>query len=205
VSEPLARPFPHQFPLIRQLLNFTSVLIISGEALIHLLPEKWAGQGNWIPLEEIALKSECVKPISEEIGGQDAERNFITTTMELPPRQLILVEKVFHCLAYIRALSRPEACIGIHSPLNGEAYLIPPRAWGNLWIYGMDLLLTGWLTHEDFRRKARVLNAGAYTFQVACTRMKTLLVPLVELNPLAGLFDKVRKWETAKDQPNSSS
>jgi hypothetical protein len=174
-------------------------------ALIHILPEAWARPGNWISLERLALKSECGKPITVEIGGQDTGRNFITSMLELPPRQRIWVDKSYHSLAYLRAQRSPEARIGIHCPLHGEPYLIPAHAWGNLWVYGMDILFTGWLTHEEFRRKARVLNAGARTLQMDRTRIKNLLVPVSGLNPLGRLLDKVRRWEAEKPRPTPSS
>ncbi len=174
-------------------------------SLIHLLPEAWARPGDWILLEKLALKSECGTPILVEIGGQDAERNFINATLELPPRQRMLMEKDFHSLAYVNVHCKPAARIGIHSPLRGEPYLIPTHAWGNLWIYGLDILFTGWLTHEDFRRKATVLNAGVHTFQFDRTRLKNLSVPVGELNPLGKLLEKVRLWEAERLLPNPSS
>jgi hypothetical protein len=173
--------------------------------LVHLLPETWARPVSWITLQKLALKSECGAPVGVEIGGQDGGRNFITARLELSPRQRMLVDLDFHSLAYIHAASQPEARIGIHSPLRGEPYLIPAHAWGNIWIYGMEIILTGWLTHEAFRRKARVLNAGARTFQMEQTREKNLLVPVRDLNPLGRLLEKVRQWEAEKVLPNPSS
>jgi hypothetical protein len=173
--------------------------------LIHPLPEVWAKPRNWVPIEELALKSECETPITVEAGGQDAGHNFITTTLELPPKQRMLVEKDFHSLAYLHVHSRPEARIGIHSPRHGEAYIISPYAWSNLWIYGKEIILTGWLTHEVYRRKARVLNAGAHTFQYHHTGMKNLMVLIRELNPLGRLLEKVRLWEAEKSRINPSS
>jgi hypothetical protein len=58
----------------------------------------------------------------------------------------------------------------------------------------MDIMLTGWLTHEEYQRKAKVLNAGMRTLQYDSTRIKNLLVPMVELNPLLPLFNRVRVW-----------
>jgi hypothetical protein len=162
--------------------------------LIYSLPEDWARPANWLPLEKLALKSDCEAPITVEIGGQDAERNITTAALELPPRQRVTVEQVFCSLAYVHARSRPEARIGIHSPLRGEATIVPAHAWGNIWVYGMDILLTGWLTHEEYRRKAKVLNAGMRTLQYDRTRVKNLLVPMAELNPLVPLFTRVRAW-----------
>lgn len=173
--------------------------------LIHLLPQNWAMPVNWIPFENLAMKSECGTPVTVDVGGQDAGRNFITTTLELLPGQRKFVENAFHSLAYIRARRRPEARIGIHSPLHGEPYLIPAHAWSNLWVYGMDIILTGWLTHEEYRRKAKVVDPGARTLLMDQTRLKNLFVPIGELNPLGRLLEKVRRWEAERTRPNPSS
>jgi hypothetical protein len=171
--------------------------------LVHPLPDEWRLPAHWIPLEELALKNECEAPISVEIGGQNADREFVTAALELPPKKRLPVEQVFYSLAYIHVARRPEARIGIHSPTRavvpvpargGEAYLIPPHAWGNIWFYGMDILFTGWLSHEEYRRKAKVLNAGMRTLQYDRTRVKNLLVPVAQLNPIMPLFERVRAW-----------
>jgi hypothetical protein len=128
----------------------------------------------------------------------DVERKFVTATVELPPRTRVPVEQTFYSLAYVHAARRPEARIGLHSLVRGEPYLISAHEWGNVWVYGMDILLTGWLTHEEYRRKASVLKAGMRTFQYDRTRAKNLLVPISELNPLGELFEKVRAWEAGK-------
>jgi hypothetical protein len=166
--------------------------------LIHPMTDDWARPKLWLPLEKLTLKSECEQPITVEIGGQDAGRNFITAPLELPPRTRVPVEQTFHSLAYVHARRRPEVRIGIHSPVRGEPYLIPSYEWGNIWIYGMDIWLTGWLTREDFRRKARVLPAGSPTFQSARTHTKNLAVPMAELNPCGPLFRRVKEWAAEK-------
>ena len=161
--------------------------------LIHPLADAWARPANWIPLEKLALKSECEAPITVEIGGQNAEREFVTARLELPPKKRMVVEQTFYSLAYIHAAHKTEASprafspaarIGLHSPVRGEAYIVPAHEWGNIWVYGTDILLTGYLTHEEYRRRASILNAGMPTFQYAHTRTKNLLVPVAELNPL---------------------
>lgn len=166
--------------------------------LIHLLPEDWARPKLWLPLEKLALKSECEQPITIEIGGQDAERNFVTATLELPTKRRVAVEQAFCSLAYIHARRRPEVRIGIHSPMRGEPHLVQPHEWGNIWVYGLSILLTGYLTHEEFRRRASLLPVGSRVFQYARTRTKNLSVPITELQPLGNLFERVREWEAGK-------
>ena len=57
---------------------------------------------------------------------------------------------------------------------------------------------TGYLTHEEYRRKAHVLPAGSRVFQYDQTRTKNLAVPVSELQPLAALFEKVKAWEAVR-------
>jgi hypothetical protein len=170
--------------------------------LIHPLPDDWRRPSNWLSLDELALKSECETPISVEIGGQNAGREFIIAKLDLPPKKRVLVEQSFHSLAYIHAAHRPDARIGLHSSTRGEAIIVPAEAWGNIWVYGMDILMIGWLSYEEFRRKAKVLNAGMRTMQYDRTRVKNLLVPMEELNPLRPLFERARAWAVAHKTKN---
>lgn len=163
--------------------------------LIHPMPDAWARPVGWIPLEKLALKSECDQPITVELGGQDGERRFVTRTLDLPPRTRLPFPEEWYTVAYAHADRRPEARIGLHSPQRGVPHLIQPMDWGNIWIYGMDIFLVGWISREDFRRKAYVLNAGMPTFQYARTRTKNLAVSSAELEPLSPLLERVRKWK----------
>ncbi len=160
--------------------------------LIHPLPGEWSKPGPWLPLEGLAFKSECLRPVRLEIGGQDAERNFVTASLELSSKTRRAVEPTFYSLAYIHAGRQPEARIGLHCPRRGEAYLIQPHEWGDIWVYGMDILLAGYLTREEFRRKAQLIPAGSPTFQYARTRTKNLAVKVEELHPLGELFERVK-------------
>ena len=166
--------------------------------LVYPLPGEWSRPANWLALEALALKSECELPIQVEIGGLDAGREFVSLQLELPPKKRVPVEQEFYSLAYVHTQRRPGRRIGLHSPTRGEVLLLQPVDWGNIWVYGMDILLTGWLSHEEFRRKAKVLNAGMSTFQYDRTRVKNLCVPVAELNPLGPLLAHVKEWEAAK-------
>ena len=166
--------------------------------LIHPLPDEWARPKTWAPLAPLVLKSECADPVTVEAGGMDAERNFLTVKMELPPHQRVIVEPDFHSLAYIHVQGKPNARVGIHSPKCGSAYIIPPLGWGNLWIYGMNIWLAGWLTHEEFRRKANVLGREQASLEYIRPHTKTLTVPVRELNPCNPLFHRVKAWAEEK-------
>jgi hypothetical protein len=162
---------------------------------MHLLPQEWSHPATWRPMEGLVLKSESDYSISVELGGLNGRREFVSTTLELLPRKREAIAPLFHSLCFIHTNRRPAARLGVHASIHKETILIRPHEWENLWIYGMDIFLAGWLTFEDFRRKGKVLNKGAHTLQFNQTRVKNLSLPLAELNPLAPLMNRVRNWE----------
>jgi hypothetical protein len=163
-------------------------------SLVHPLPPAWRRPSPWVPLENLVLKSECDQPLSLELHGQDADRNFITRTLELPSRLRTPVPHDFFSLLCLRLRQQPQARVGIHSPTRGEAHILQPYEWGNLWVYGMNILLTGWLTRENYRRKATILNPGSHTALVGGISEKNLFVPVEALNPLTPLLHHVCDW-----------
>jgi hypothetical protein len=160
--------------------------------LIQPLSTELARPGVWAPLDGLALKSECAALLTVELGGQDAGRDFITVRLELPPRRRVEVGTPFHSLAYLHPGRRPEARVGLHAPGRSEVVLIQPHEWGNVWIDGLSILLAGYITREEFRRRARFLPAGSKTFQYASTRTKNLDLRVDELHPLGELFERLR-------------
>lgn len=161
--------------------------------LIHPLPDAWARPVGWTPLDPLVFKSECPEPLWVEIGGQDAERRFVTQTLNLLPRTRTVLQENLYTVAYLRVKRLPEARLGLHSPLRGKPYLIQSFQWGNIWVYGMSIILVGWITRQEFHRKAQLLPAGIPTFQYARTKTKNLAVPMHTLHPLSELFALLRQ------------
>jgi hypothetical protein len=162
--------------------------------LIHVLPEAWLRPAKWNPLGELVLKSESAETQIVEIGGQAERREMRTHVAEVPPRTRVKFEAGFYSLSHVHIKSRLHARLGIHSPALQETHIIDALDWGNIWVYGMDLLLAGYLTREEFNRRARSILPGARVFQYEKTRTKNLAVAVAELNPISDLFERVRNW-----------
>ncbi|HEX9331327.1 MAG TPA: hypothetical protein VF896_05530, partial [Anaerolineales bacterium] len=60
--------------------------------------------------------------------------------------------------------------------------------------YGMDILLAGYMTREEFSRRASFIQAGSRVFQYPQTYVKNLAVPVSDLKPLSDLFERVKVW-----------
>lgn len=162
--------------------------------LIHVMPEAWTRPLTWMSLGALTLKSDSEQTQIVEIGGQDEEREMRSRVVEIPPRKRIQIEDGFFSLSYIYIKSVPNARIGIHSPTRNDTCVVEALDWGNIWVYGMDILLAGYLTREEFNRRAGFIQAGARVFQYDRTRTKNLAVPVSELKPLSDLFRRVREW-----------
>jgi hypothetical protein len=162
--------------------------------LIHAMPDAWTRPVKWNPLGRLVLKSESAETQVVEIGGQDAGRETRSLTVEIPPRTRVEVEEQFYSVSHIRIQNLPEARIGIRSAARKETHLIGALEWGNIWVYGMDVLLAGWLTRGEFNQRARFVEAGRRVFQYDKTRTKNLAVNVSGLKPVAELFEKVKMW-----------
>ena len=162
--------------------------------LIHAMPDSWTRPFTWTSLGALALKSDSGETQIVEIGGQDEGRETRSRLVEIPPRTQVRIEDGFFSLSYVHIKSAPSARIGIHSPIRKETYIIGEMDWGNIWVYGMDILLAGYLTREEFNRRASFIHAGARVFQYDRTRAKNLAVPVSDLKPLSDLFERVKEW-----------
>ena len=165
--------------------------------LIHNLPKDWAKPEHWRPLGQLALKSDSEEPLTIELGGQNKDRDFISERIILEPHKRTETEATFHTLAYVHADKVPDARVGIHSPEKEETHLIGSHDWGNIQVYGMSVMLAGYLTRAEFRKKAQEIPVGSRVYQYNRTRTKNLGVSVRGLKPLRPLFEKVKEYSSS--------
>jgi hypothetical protein len=165
--------------------------------LIHTMPGAWNRPGEWNPLGTLALKSEAEETITVEIGGQDAGRAMRSLTVELPPRRRVLVEAGLFSLAYIHTRQPLHTRLGVYSPQLQETHIIHASEWGNIWVYGLEILLAGWMTRGEFNQRARFIREGARVFQYDRTRTKNLAVSVCDLKPFGELLERAKSRQPA--------
>jgi hypothetical protein len=167
--------------------------------LIHVMPEAWNRPSKWSPLGKLVLKSDSEHTQTIEIGGQDEGRVMRSCVIELPPRTRVEIDNGFFSLAYLHTKSGSPTRIGIHSPIRRETHLVGARDWGNVWVHGMDILMAGYITREEFTRRASFIPSGSRVFQYAQTKVKNLAVPTSDLRPFSELFEHARMAASATD------
>ncbi len=162
--------------------------------LVFCLPSAWRQPRNWNPLGTLALKSEGAEPLSLQLYGQDAARNPLSSRVDLPPRTRVVTGEAFYSLACLESDRPITGRIGVHSPTLGETCLVRPGQWENIQLYGMGILLAGYLTRAEFSERAVPVLPGERVFQYARMHSKNLAVPVESLHPLAELFESARDW-----------
>lgn len=165
---------------------------------LHVMPEAWTRPQAWAPLGPLALKSESDEAITVELGGQGEGRDFLSHTVNVPPGTRVLVEAPFFALTSVHIPKLIEGRLGIHCPRRREMHLVHWNEWGNLWIYGLEIVLAGYVSRRDFQRHSSHVQAGARVFQYRQTPEKHLALPVTDLTALGGLLTQVREWEAAK-------
>ncbi len=170
--------------------------------LVHLMPEAWSYPQKWVSLEPITFHSECSQPIQLELGGQNKSRGYITESVTIPPLGAVCAQQDFFALTYLHASTLPPGKISLHClSLDPALLLIDGSGWGNIWVDGQEILLTGYITRAEFRRQAQTLPAASRRFRQPRSRLGDLALPISALHPLASLFEQTRAWARRSTHP----
>lgn len=161
--------------------------------LVHVMPSAWSKPVNWTPLGALTLKSESAEELIVEISGQDEAREMKRKGLSLPPGVKVKLDESFYSITSLHVRRMPEARIGIRCERFGEAHIVAPQDWGNIWVYGMDILMAGYTTYEEMGTRSTLLQPNTRTFQYERTHVKNLAMPLFKLKPMSRLFDMAEK------------
>lgn len=156
--------------------------------LVHAMPETWRKPASWNPLGALTLKSDSAEELLIEINGQDEAREMKREVISLPPKTKVKVDGSFYSISSVHIRRVAEARVGIHCDAIKEAHVIQPAEWGNIWVYGLEIFLAGYLSYEDFGQRAAALAPNSKVFQYEHTRVKNLALPVSSLKAMQKLF-----------------
>ncbi len=166
--------------------------------LIHALPKAWAGIHHWASLGKIALKSNGSDPIEIRLKGHGQNKIRQHEQILLHSHQRTTIEEDFYALHYLYTTDFPDDIVGIHSPTLNHTHMIEPPQWENIWVYGMKIIFTGYITREEFRRRGYVTTVGSHDFQYPNTQTQNMAIPMRLLHPITDLFARAKIWHKAK-------
>ena len=163
--------------------------------LIHVMDAQWRRPPSWKPLGPLALTSASDGELLIEISGQGEGREYLSRTLRLPPKSRAAADDPFYSVTAVHAASFPNAHLEIVSATRNETHIIRQTEWGNIWVYGMEIYLTGYISRQAFHQRARAIVPNSRVLQDVPKNGKSLAVDVSELNPLGSLFEDVRAWD----------
>lgn len=154
--------------------------------------QRWTGDDEWRSLGRLACKSNTRHPLRLEIGGQAAGHAAQSETLPLQPRTRAETRAEFYSLLYLHSPRLPSGAVGVHSPVVGETLLVAPEDWINIWVYGLEIFIAGWLTKSDLRARGHRLPAGAPGKLYPRTHTDNRAILVQNLRPVEELVELVK-------------
>lgn len=157
--------------------------------LVHVPPMSWRRPMHWKPMGALTLRSESAEELIVEVNGQDEAREMKRVVINLPPGVKVTLDEAFYSITSFHVRHVPEARLGIQCEGMNESLSVAPYDWSNIWVYGMDILMTGYATYEEMSQRAMLLPPNSRTFQYERTHVKNLALPVSKLKPIQNLLE----------------
>jgi len=155
----------------------------------------WLGERAWRSLGNLVLKANTQQPIEVEVGGQGESRAARVERLQLEPRMRAATQSEFFSLLYLHVPRLPDGPVGVRSPTLDDTRLIEPVDWVNVWVYGIEIFVAGWVTKADFRARSHKLPAGSPVKQYPRTQTANRALPVRDLRPIGELAALVKDSE----------
>jgi len=156
--------------------------------LVYVPPMTWRKPNHWKPLGTLTLRSESAEEMLIEVNGQDEAREMKRTVISVAPGGIAKLNEMFYSVTSLHIHRAPKTRINIHSEGLNETLVVAPLDWSNIWVYGMDILMTGYATYEDMSQRSMLLPPNSRTFQYERTHVKNLALPVSKLKPIQKLL-----------------
>jgi hypothetical protein len=169
--------------------------------LVHWLPSKWSRCGMWYSLEKLVFKNEGDDDVNLGIDGLDANRKFQTEQITLNSSIETAGMRDFYTLGFLHTTQLPEGNLSVQSQNRKATHQIQPIHWGNIWVYGMQITLAGYVTRGELQnRGGGRLESNRPRGHLAIPS-GSLSIQVSELNPLRDLFKRAKAWDKNRDKP----
>jgi hypothetical protein len=134
-----------------------------------------------------------------EIGGQKRDRGFQTEHLDLNPTEGVELKNDFHTLIYVHISPVPDGPLRIHIQELNETYIITPSHWGNIWVYGLEIILAGYITRRDYHQNASLQSPKSGLLPNVDKDVQVLCLPISKLHPLSLLFSRTKQWSSQRE------
>ena len=146
--------------------------------LIHHFPPRWQSLEKWATLGRLVVKNNSKQTLNIQVCGHKANRGYQSEFICLSPGDKRPVSKDYYSLNNLHIDRLPFGRVEIHSPTRTETHRIRPVDWGNLWIYGTQIKIVGYLTCGGFRMLFNSMTMDEHDYRSHHKPLKTNEIPV---------------------------
>ncbi|MEN8241063.1 MAG: hypothetical protein ABFS17_04000 [Chloroflexota bacterium] len=163
--------------------------------LLYRMPAEWSLPELWSPLERLVLKTDLSESVTLTLHGQDGHQQYCEQQVWLEGRKRTAVSSELFSIGALGIDRLPKGPVGIHNPASGETLLAGPYQWGNVWLYGIEIVFAGYIRRGDFHRQAVRPAISEALYANPCLADERLLsLPVEGLKSLPDLFQRAAAW-----------
>jgi hypothetical protein len=163
--------------------------------LMHKLPAKWTHPDHWSSLGKIEIRCSSHIPTFLTLDGLDSDRNFLSEQVALHRGEEKKLSSDFFALISLYSRVLLERSVEVFSPKLENTHLIAKIRWGNIWVYGLQITLAGFMTGGEFTHRTSEPGAGTLSQKQLSPISGSLSISVSELHPLQGLFTRAKTWK----------
>ncbi len=163
--------------------------------LIYIFPQSWGNAGSGRTILDITIQNESDSEITLELGGEAANHDYASQSLQLPPRQSANAAKSFTSLAYLASRQSITTQVSVHNPKRIRSLRITPDRWVNLWADGLGIILAGYIEVGEFRRLARRMHPYGHAWDKTHLSSQSLSLTVQELQPLPQFLSWLRLFQ----------
>jgi hypothetical protein len=160
--------------------------------LCYPFPINWAYPQHQRSMGRLIMKSEHGPEMTIEMGGRDEWHCFYIHGQTLPEQIRIEIEQEFYSLTYLHVPELPAGRISIYSPKLKQTCTIHVHEWGNLWVYGSQIMLIGYISWDEFKYRAYEIPAGTLVMGEMRLPTKCQAIKAKNLHPIGDLIPNIR-------------
>jgi len=151
----------------------------------HIMPEAWRHPGVRNSPGELSLIYSGESPVVMDVCGIDLQREPCVERITLDPQIRVKSRVAYLSVSCLLTSAIPTARIEINSPTHRHRYTIMPLQWSNVWIYGQEIILAGYLPGEEIWTISREAS------QRGIRTAATLELPAADLYSLPQFLEQV--------------
>jgi hypothetical protein len=159
--------------------------------LMFPFPANWAHPVNLRSLGRLIMKAEYGPEMTVELGGRDKQDFYCAYRQILPEKLRIEIEQEYFSLTYMHVPELPAGRISIYSPELRLTCTIHAHEWGNLWVYGLQILHIGYISWLEFKHLAYELPAGTLVLGEMRLPVKCQAIDVFHLHPIRDLIPNI--------------